>query len=206
MKNLKDQLEFEGNPEHYELLFNALEKGDISIWNNWRQEKPDVLPDLTGADLSEIDTLCGIDLYNAMLSHTLFSHSNLENADFSKANCAGADFGDTILTKVNFSNARISACNMIMADLSEACLENANLCNSTLMHTNLSGALLTGARFHETNIMNCNITNTICKYIMIGHEKNERFPESRDFTSDEIEKLFTGQRLINEEIKQDLAG
>ncbi len=201
MKSFNEQPEFEGNREHLELLFNVLEKGDIAIWNNWRKENPETVPDLTGADLCEMDTLRGIDLYGAMLSHTLFSRSNLENANFSEANCEGVDFGDAILTKVNFTCARISSCNLIMADLSEACLENANLCNSTLMHTNLSGALLTGAQLYETHLVNCNITNAICRYIMIGREKTGKFPENRDFTSDEIKKLFTEQQLVTKEIR-----
>lgn len=37
-------------PEHLEIL----EQG-VAIWNRWRKERPQLRPDLRGADLSELD-------------------------------------------------------------------------------------------------------------------------------------------------------
>jgi hypothetical protein len=34
------------NQEHLEILHQGVE-----IWNKWREEKPDIVPDLSGAEL-----------------------------------------------------------------------------------------------------------------------------------------------------------
>jgi len=42
------------NEEHLAILNDALEKQDIEIWNQWRRDK-DIQPDLSGADLSNLN-------------------------------------------------------------------------------------------------------------------------------------------------------
>jgi hypothetical protein len=37
--------------EHLKLINEAIEKQNIAIWNKWRQENPDIKPDLSGMDL-----------------------------------------------------------------------------------------------------------------------------------------------------------
>jgi len=58
------------NQEHLQIL----EQG-IEAWNQWRQEHPDVEPNLSQADLSEID-LSGADLHAAELSQAKLFYSN----------------------------------------------------------------------------------------------------------------------------------
>lgn len=195
----KDQPEFKGTPEHLELLFNALEKRDITIWNNWRKENSDIVPDLSDGDFSDIINLCGIDFHKSIIRYASFNASNLEGADFRDADCEGTGFGDAVLRGIKADNARLCECNFIMADCSEACLENANLCNSTLMHTKLTGANLTGIKCRETHLVNCIITGMTCKYILFGEQKFERFPKDRDFLPEELEKLFSEQQFVTEE-------
>ena len=43
------------NEQHLKLINEAIEKHDIAIWNKWRQENPDIRPDLSGADLRRAD-------------------------------------------------------------------------------------------------------------------------------------------------------
>ena len=38
------------NPKHVEIL-----KQGVEVWNEWRKENPNVIPDLTGANLSRAD-------------------------------------------------------------------------------------------------------------------------------------------------------
>ena len=74
------------NEEH----LKRLERG-VDDWNQWRTDSPGILPDLSGADLSEA-YLCQADLFAA----------NLSGADLSRANLFGADLSGTNLTRANF--------------------------------------------------------------------------------------------------------
>ncbi len=49
-------------------------------WNTWREQEPDVRPDLAQADLKEAD-LAGMDLRDALLSQADLGGSNLRNAN-----------------------------------------------------------------------------------------------------------------------------
>jgi len=68
------------NKEHLKVINEAIEKKDISIWNKWRKENPDVVPDLTDAIYKEAD-LSEVDLQNAD-----FRNANLERATLWRAN------------------------------------------------------------------------------------------------------------------------
>src|SRR5262245_34604929 len=57
----------------------ALLKKGVAAWNKWREEKPDTLPDLSGADLSDAD-LSGADLSDADLSGVNLNRANLTGA------------------------------------------------------------------------------------------------------------------------------
>jgi pentapeptide repeat protein len=77
------------NDEHVALL-----KQGVAAWNVWRDENPNIRPDLTakgaelfGADLSEAN-LCGADLCSASLGK-----ANLTRADLRGAYLAGAYLG-----------------------------------------------------------------------------------------------------------------
>ena len=61
-------------------LHCLLEEG-ISTWNTWREEHPDIHPDLSGADLREADFRDGN-----------FTGANLQGTDLRGANCSHAFF------------------------------------------------------------------------------------------------------------------
>src|SRR5579872_7491852 len=61
--------------QHLDLL-----KQGVFTWNQWRQEHPEVLPDLTGADMSWAH-LSRIDLSGANLSGADFTWADLYKAD-----------------------------------------------------------------------------------------------------------------------------
>lgn len=78
--------------------FHMLENG-IIFWNQWRQQHPEIQPDLRGADLR------GIDLHNID-----FNNTNLTEADLSGANLNGANLLGAILVKTNMQRAFLSNC------------------------------------------------------------------------------------------------
>ncbi len=95
------------NQDHVELL-----KQGVAQWNEWREQHPQIQPDLRGADLSR--------------------------ANPSDAYRTPADFASVNLRKADLSNADLSFANLSQADLSQAnfrqtCLEHADLSNANLM-------------------------------------------------------------------------
>jgi uncharacterized protein YjbI with pentapeptide repeats len=163
------------NQEYLDLL-----KRDTDAWNKWREQHPEIRPDLSGthlsvanlnrailsganlsganlreADLSYatlIDTdLSGADLYEAVLYEAVLYEANLSYANLSYANLSYADL----------SYADLSGANLSTADLSEAYLSTANLSYANLSYANLSTADLSGADLSGATIVRTNFTKAI---------------------------------------------
>lgn len=117
------------NMEHLEII-----KQSIDLWNMWRSENPEIRPDLTGADLIEVN-LNGADLKGALLINTALASANLSNAKLTYA----------LLSDATLSRASLTQANLFRADLAYADLAFANLINANLMGTNLTDANLVGA-------------------------------------------------------------
>ncbi len=143
------------NREHLEIL----EQG-VEVWNEWRNEHPEIRPNLTNADLSEAD-FSRIDLNHADLSHANLSFADLSHADLNHAvlyhaNLFGADF-----SHVNLRHADLSDATFVGADLRYADLRDASLRYVTLNHAFLRGA----------NLTNCALGFTILGDINLGEVK-----------------------------------
>jgi len=70
----------------------AMLKRSVEEWNEWRQQNPKVRPDLTGADLSNLD-----------LSFVNFTHTNLRGANFSNSSLRGAFLVGALIKTANFT-------------------------------------------------------------------------------------------------------
>lgn len=132
-------------------FINILRNG-VNEWNNWREKFPDIYPDLTKADLSEMD-LKGINFSKTILRKTNLNFSNLSSAVFFKANLRYVDFGDSNLTKTNFLNA----------DLFKANFRDANLTNSNLVSSNLSNS-----DFRRAILINTNFSKAVIGWTVFG--------------------------------------
>ena len=123
------------NQEHLEIL-----KQGVEIWNQWRDEYPTILPNLSGVNLAN-SSLVGINLTGADLNSGYLSGANLSEALLTHTN-----FIETNLSRTNFTNVTL-----FDADLRSANLSGANFANAYLSGANLSGAKLSGADFsHAT--------------------------------------------------------
>jgi len=111
------------NPDHLEIL-NQGEKA----WNQWREDNPEVIPDLNNVDLTGID-LTGIDLSGVNLKR-----ANLVLATLTDTILVGADLTETILVRAN----------LIEIDLS-----GVNLRRATIDRTIFDGAIFSGADLGE---------------------------------------------------------
>lgn len=168
-----DRFHVMGNIHHLQHLGQGA--GD---WNAWRQQEPDVRPDLTSANLRGTN-LAGMDLSRSLLSlanlgKAVLSGANLrdcnlpraslEDADLSGAKLQGANLAGATLLRANFSGANLRMANLAGAnlagkmDLSGVDLTGANLAGAKLMGANFSGATLTGANLAGADARNANFT------------------------------------------------
>ncbi len=120
----------------------------VEAWNKWRQEFPDITPDLENSHLSVLGGAISshlidpelpltVDLPGINFSNTILRGTFLGWADLRDASFVGAD-----LTKADFTNA-----NLICAKFKEANLHRAKLANSLLVSADFSDAELKGTDF-----------------------------------------------------------
>jgi uncharacterized protein YjbI with pentapeptide repeats len=114
---------------------NILKQG-VDVWNKWRDDHRDVVPDLVGA------YLVNSNLVNADLADT-----NLKGADFYKTDFTGANLIGTKLQGADFHGANFTGTNLRGADLTRASLWWANLNVADLTDANLSYAQLMETKF-----------------------------------------------------------
>lgn len=127
------------NSQHVELI-----KKGTDTWNEWRENNPDVIPDLAWANLIGLD-LGGINLRKANLKLAFCRTTDFSNADFTEAVLYGTNFQDSDLRSA------------VMKDVN---LEGANLINSVLEGADLEGANLKLAVLDGANCNNINLLNT----------------------------------------------
>jgi hypothetical protein len=78
-------------------------RSDLDVWDRWREQNPEVIPDPSGADLSEAN------LSRANQSDVL-SAVNLSEANLSGAKLNGADLRGANLTGANLRVAILYGC------------------------------------------------------------------------------------------------
>src|SRR5215208_1410466 len=92
----------------------------VEVWNSWKGGSAiDVVPDLSGAKLSEANLL-EADLSEAHLPEADLSGAHLPEADLSWANLSGAFLAGANLAGADLSGALFPAADLSGADLSGA--------------------------------------------------------------------------------------
>jgi hypothetical protein len=165
------------NDEHVAIL-----KKGVEAWNAWREENPDIRPDLSVADLHEANlseanlnatdlmlaNLSGADLSAAFLSRAFLPGANLSGANLGGANLSGTELNGANLSGANLSRANLSGANLYNANLTAATLGGedgamfggADLREAKLAMANLSGADLTGANLCGADLMAATLVDT----------------------------------------------
>jgi uncharacterized protein YjbI with pentapeptide repeats len=129
------------NAGHIDLVRDRIES-----WNDWRRKNTKIVPDFSGADLSELN-LAGADLGKADLAGARLAGANLSGANLSRAKLFRAD-----LSQADLSRATLFKANLSQADLAGANLNSADLSGAFLIRANLSGATLHGACLKGANL------------------------------------------------------
>ena len=150
------------NQEHVDLLKKSVEK-----WNKWREENPEIIPDLSNGNLKKIKcpkaylnraNLEGANLYKAKLDNSDFGGANLKKAKLYKAvlktsNFNLADLSEAKLSKADLTGAVLNKATLIRTDLREAILRDVNLENADLSKAELERADLTDATVTEKQLL-----------------------------------------------------
>jgi uncharacterized protein YjbI with pentapeptide repeats len=139
------------NPEHLDIL-----KQGVEAWNNWRKSNPEIIPDLSSADLAE-ENLPYINFSRTDLNRANLDRADLNHALADKANLNHASVVSADLNHVNFIGADLSYINGTQANLFHAQLDNANLQHASLREANLEGAYLSNANLSGTDLSKANL-------------------------------------------------
>jgi len=156
------------NDQHVETLNRGVE-----AWNRWREDHPDIQPDLAGLNLREDDRAGGKTSYGPPegpdsgvfvreFKEVNFSHANLRGAklysiDFSGANFYRANLSEADLEWSLFHKADLSYTHLNDANLSEACFNEANISWTTCTHAEWIRTKLIGVDFTRAMIIGCNL-------------------------------------------------
>lgn len=122
-------------PEHFSILREGVE-----AWNLWREENPDIIPNLTGADLTGLD-----------LDVAIYTHPSVNLDDFPADERGFRYSADPY--GVDFRNARLRNADLSHAVLTIADLANADLTAARLNGTSFEAASLRGACLREADLM-----------------------------------------------------
>jgi hypothetical protein len=147
------------NEEHLKILLQGVE-----VWNRWRNDNPEIEPDLREADLKKAE-LNQINLRKTNLCRASLSGAHFKKADLGDANLSGAylingNLKGANLTRANLNGARLILANLRNANFSGAHLSYANFTNAKLSGIDLSGAYLYGANLSVANLTGANLQNT----------------------------------------------
>jgi hypothetical protein len=140
--------------EHFAIL-----KQGVDAWNKWREENPDIRPDLIEANLD-----------GAILTGANLSGAYLGGAYLTKANLAEADLRLAHFSRANLSGAILTGANLMGANLSDANLHRAELYGASLVSTDLTGADLTGCRIYGVSAWTLKLERTKQQNLVITRE------------------------------------
>lgn len=147
------------NQKHLHILQQGVKK-----WNQWRQEHPNVQPDLDGVDLSNVElgeaNLSHAALNQAILNQAYLSRADLSYATLKRAILIQADLSEADLCYTTFSEADLSYAIFDQADLSYASFNGTDLSYASLSAAGLSYATFSGANLQMTNFAESTMLRT----------------------------------------------
>ena len=143
-------------PEHVEILQQGVE-----VWNKWREENPDVVPDLSRVEMyGQIDHK-GINLSKANLDNADFGEAYFAEASFEKTDLSGINFNHSVLSESNFMWAKLSYVNFFGSDLSGSSFFSSKADGLDLQYAKLINTDLSEAEFIYTDFYNADLAGTI---------------------------------------------
>jgi Pentapeptide repeats (8 copies) len=109
------------NDEHVEML-----KRGVDAWNAWREENPNIRPNLERTDLHR-ENLRGMNLSGANFREADLSRADLRKSDLSRANLRLANLWISKLSGANLRGAMLQSAILVDADLADADLTGCHI-------------------------------------------------------------------------------
>ena len=126
------------NPNHLAKI-----REGVTRWNDWRKAHPDILPDLSNADLS---------------------FTNLKDADLNNANLAGCVLSSCVLHNASFANSQLDHTHICDVDLSTAKgLENA--VHHGMSYLDAQTLYKSHGKIPNTFLRGCGVPVTLIEYL-----------------------------------------
>jgi len=100
------------NEKHLSILNQG-----VTTWNQWRENNPNIKPDLSHANLSKL---------------------NLKTANLSKADLGGTNFSKSFLYEADFHGSDMASCNLTETNITLANLRGSILWGAKFCETNVS--------------------------------------------------------------------
>jgi len=152
---------------HFEIIKQGVEE-----WNKWRDDNPEIEPDLSDVDLSNLKlsnaNLSSTDLRRSILTNTDFRAANLVRADLRAANINKAGFNLAKLREANFSEAYIRESDLSEADLKRAYFIRADLVRVDLWETDLTRADFRWAYLIGTDLKQANLARADLRWAYLS--------------------------------------
>jgi hypothetical protein len=138
------------NPEHLAKL-----KEGNGAWNRWREKNSSLLPDLSKANLRDIN------LFGEKLRVVNLREADLAGANLREADLEAADLQAAYLFRADLARTNLVDADLIGADLSDANLTGAHLDRANLFEANLCGANLCWTHLDQTRLTDAYVGNTV---------------------------------------------
>src|SRR5689334_22593267 len=136
------------NDEHLRMLYQG--QPFRGSWNVWRAANPDIIPDLSEADLTDVpdyywhawagDEFVGLNLNNARLAKTKFGGRWMQGFSMKDADLCWAELDGCSLVNCDFTGANLGHCRLTGTEFRFCNLENANFCPNCLNMTVFIGS------------------------------------------------------------------
>jgi len=145
----------------------AILRQGVAVWNRWREEHPEIVPDLSEGDLNPGDVSgTALELEAGSIR---FLGANLSGVDLSGTNLMSADLTQARLVKANLEGASLSGARLTHAILTGANLRRANLLNADLrqailIETDFSRAIMGRITFGENDLSEARGLETVEHY------------------------------------------
>src|SRR6516165_380818 len=139
------------NSEHLAHLRRGVEN-----WNKWREENPNIAPDLSDAHLEQAKLIKAY-LSWANLRRAILTRATLNGANLARANLRGANLQQANLHHATLRVANLHKAILIETDLRLANLRRANLTGADLRRADLRRASLINTKLEDADLSGCNI-------------------------------------------------
>jgi uncharacterized protein YjbI with pentapeptide repeats len=154
--------------KHIEILMKG-----ARAWNRWREANPNIIPDLSNAELSkqELKLIPYFDTSYPHVSNIFcsldkpkganFCYANLCGVNLTKAKISHGDFSESNLEKAIFDHAQLHSANFSCSNLNDASMVSAELINANFSRAKMQKTRMVLSTLDEADFSKANLTNAL---------------------------------------------